>query len=270
MARPQDSVRVRIAPSPTGALHLGLARTALFNWAFARGRGGAFLMRMEDTDRARSTKESELAILEGLHWLGIDWDEGPDVGGEHAPYYQSQRIERHREYAARLLEQGAAYPCFCSTERLTAVREAQQAKKETARYDGLCRDLDPSEARGRCENEPFTVRFRVPEGQTSFVDLVRGEVTFHNVEVDDWVMVRQDGNPTYNFVVVVDDHDQGITHVLRGEDHINNTPKQIQVYKALGFEPPKFGHLPMILGKDRSKLSKRHGAASTTEYRDMG
>jgi len=270
MARPQDKVRVRIAPSPTGALHLGLARTALFNWAYARGRGGAFLMRMEDTDRARSTKESEPAILEGLHWLGIDWDEGPDVGGEHEPYYQSQRIERHREYAARLLEQGVAYPCFCSTERLTAVREEQQAKKETARYDGLCRDLDLEEARGRCETEPFTVRFRVPEGQTSFVDLVRGEVTFQNVEVDDWVMVRQDGNPTYNFVVVCDDADMQITHVLRGEEHLVNTPKQILLYRALDLEPPQFAHLPLMLGKDRKKLSKRDGSVSLTDYRKEG
>lgn len=270
MATPQDDVRVRIAPSPTGALHLGLARTALFNWAYARGRGGTFVLRLEDTDRARSTKESELAILEGLHWLGIDWDEGPDVGGEHAPYHQSQRIERHREYAARLLEQGAAYPCFCSAERLTALREQQQKRKETARYDGLCRDLDAAQARVRCETEPFTVRFRVPEGQTRFVDLVRGEVVFQNVEVDDWVMVRQDGNPTYNFVVVCDDADMRITHVLRGEEHLVNTPKQILLYRALDLEPPRFAHLPLMLGANRKKLSKRDGSVSLTDYRELG
>ena len=266
-----ESVRVRIAPSPTGTVHLGLARTALFNWAYARGRGGAFLLRIEDTDRARSSEQSERAILEGLRWLGIDWDEGPDVSGPCGPYRQSQRHQGHRRYAQRLLEEGHAYACFCAPERLAALRAEQQARRETPRYDGHCRDLDPAEARRRSQaGEPCAVRFRVPAGETRFTDLVRGEVVFDNREVDDWVMLRQDGNPTYNFVVVCDDADMRISHVLRGEEHLVNTPKQLLLYGALGLEPPRFGHLPLLLGKDRKKLSKRDGSVSLDDYRQQG
>jgi len=264
-------LRVRIAPSPTGSVHLGLARTALFNWAYARGRGGTFLLRIEDTDRTRSSKESEAGILEGLRWLGIDWDEGPEVGGPCAPYYQSQRIERHRALAADLVEGGHAYPCFCSSERLEALRAEQAARRETPRYDGRCRDLDSAAARARvAAGEPATVRFRVPAGETRFTDLVRGEVAFDHAEIDDWVMVRADGNPTYNFVVVCDDADMRISHVFRGEEHLVNTPKQILLYRALSAAPPLFGHLPLLLGKDRKKLSKRDGSVSLLDYRDRG
>ncbi len=266
-----QEVRVRIAPSPTGTIHLGLARTALFNWAYARRHGGVFVLRIEDTDRARSTAESERAILDGLRWLGVDWDEGPEVGGPYAPYHQYERIERHRELAAGLLASGAAYRCFCSRERLDELRAAQEARKETPRYDGRCRDLDPAEAARRAEaGEPCTVRFRVPAGSTTIEDLVRGSVTFENTEVDDWIMVRGDGDPTYNFVVVCDDADMRITHVFRGEEHMTNTPKQVLLYAALGLEPPRFGHLPLMLGKDGKKLSKRHGSVSLAQYIDEG
>ncbi len=266
-----ERIRVRIAPSPTGAVHLGLVRTALFNWAFARGHGGAFVLRIEDTDRERSTKASELAILEGLAWLGIDWDEGPDKGGPYAPYYQSERIDRHRAAAERLLGAGKAYRCFCSQERIAELRERQMERKETPRYDRRCRALDLAEAERRAaDGEPYVVRFRVPEGETRFADLVRGDVRFKNEAVDDWVMVRQGGLPTYNFVVVVDDIDMAITHVLRGEEHLVNTPKQVLLYEALGAEPPRFGHLPLLLGQDRKKLSKRSGDTSLDDYRRKG
>ncbi len=263
--------RVRIAPSPTGAVHLGLARTALFNYAFARAQGGKFILRLEDTDRERSTQESEDAILEGLAWLGLEWDEGPKCGGEFGPYRQSERLERHQDMAGHLLGSGHAYPCFCSSARLSELRESQQAAKQTPRYDGHCRDLDPAEAQARAEaGDPFAVRFKVPAGETTFVDLVRGEVTFQNEEVDDWVMVRQSGGPTYNFVVVCDDADMEISHVLRGEEHLVNTPKQILLYQAFGLEAPQFAHLPLLLGAGRKKLSKRDGSVSLSDYRAQG
>lgn len=267
----RDDIRVRIAPSPTGSIHLGLARTTLFNWAFARHHGGTFVLRVEDTDKERSTKESEQAILDGFRWLGVDWDEGPGIGGPYAPYHQSERVARHMEIADGLLEAGHAYRCFCTRERLGEMRAAQEARKETPRYDGLCRSVDPAEAARRAEaGEDFTVRFRVPEGQTTIKDLVRGTVTFQNVEVDDWIMVRQGGNPTYNFVVVCDDADMRISHVFRGEEHLTNTPKQVLLYQALGLEAPRFGHLPLMLGKDGKKLSKRHGDVSLGEYVEAG
>lgn len=266
-----DPLRVRIAPSPTGTVHLGLARTSLFNWALARRHGGTFVLRIEDTDRTRSTAESEAAILEGLSWLGVGWDEGPDVGGPYAPYRQSERLERHHELAGRLVAEGHAYRCFCDAQRLEELRAEQQARKETSRYDGRCRDLDPEEAAGRAAaGEEHTVRFRVPPGETAFTDLVRGEVSFANAEVDDWVMVRRDGHPTYNFSVVCDDADMRISHVLRGEEHLVNTPKQILVHRALGWTPPRFAHLPLMLGKDRKKLSKRDGSVSLEDYRRQG
>ena len=263
--------RVRIAPSPTGAIHLGLARTALFNWAYARGRGGQFILRLEDTDRARSTHESEVAILEGLRWLGLDWDEGPDVGGDHGPYRQSERKQRHLELVGSLMETGHAYPCFCTSEHLSDVRERQQAAKQTPRYDGCCREISSAQAQPRvASGEAFAVRFKVPPGQTAFQDLVRREVVFENGEIDDWVMVRQNGDPTYNFVVVCDDADMEITHVLRGEEHLVNTPKQVLLYQALGVQAPVFAHLPLLLGKGRKKLSKRDGGVSLSDYRAQG
>ena len=268
MTRP---VRVRFAPSPTGKLHIGGARTALFNWAYARRFGGKFLLRIEDTDPERSTKEFEVAILEGLRWLGLDWDEGPDVGGPHAPYHQSHRIERHKQLAQELFAKGHAYRCFCSRERLEKLNEELTARKERLAYDGLCRRLPASETAARvAAGEPYVLRFAVPKGQTRFTDHVRGDVVFDNVEVEDWVMVRSDGNPTYNFVVVCDDVDMEITHVFRGEEHLVNTPKQVLLYQAFGRAIPEFGHLPLMLGTDRKKLSKRTGDTALQDYRDKG
>ncbi len=264
-------IRVRFAPSPTGSLHVGGARTALFNWAYARRYGGRFLLRIEDTDPERSTTAFELAILDGLRWLGLDWDEGPDVGGPHAPYHQSQRIARHRELAGKLAEDGHAYRCFCSRDRIVKLNEQQAARKENQAYDGLCRGISSQESAARAAaGETFTLRFGVPEGTTRFFDHVRGEMVFNNKEVEDWVMVRSDGNPTYNFVVVCDDVDMQITHVLRGEEHLVNTPKQVLLYKAFGVEPPEFGHLPLMLGTDRKKLSKRTGDTALQDYRERG
>ncbi len=264
-------VRVRFAPSPTGRLHIGGARTALFNWAYARRQGGKFLLRIEDTDRERSTQEFERAILEGLRWLGIDWDEGPDIGGPCAPYRQTERIERHRAYAARLLEMGAAYPCFCSSERLETLREGQSARKEKPAYDRKCANLSKAEVEAlRATGVKPVVRFRVPEGTTRFLDHVRGEVSFDNKEVDDWIMVRADGMPIYNFVVVCDDIDMGISHVFRGEEHLVNTPKQVLLYEALGESVPEFGHLPLMLGSDGKKLSKRTGDTALQDYHERG
>lgn len=270
------TVRTRFAPSPTGALHIGGARTALFNWAVARRSGGAFVLRIEDTDPERSKREYEDAILEGFRWLGIDWDEGPDVGGEHGPYRQSERVERHREIANRLLAEGLAYRCFATAEELAELRARQEANKETPRYDGRYRDFDPAEAERRAAaGEPFTIRFKVPgrddtEAATVFDDAIRGTVRFAHAEVEDWIMVRTDGSPTYNFVCVCDDSDMRITHVVRGEEHLVNTPKQILLFRALGLEPPTFAHLPLILGTDGKKMSKRTGDTALEAYREQG
>lgn len=268
MTRP---LRLRFAPSPTGRLHIGGARTALFNWAYARGRGGKFLLRIEDTDRARSTPEHERAILEGLTWLGLDWDEGPEVGGPHGPYRQTERGELYVRRMDELLAAGRAYRCFCSSERLSELRERQTEGKQRIAYDRTCEALEAgaSEARAKA-GEPHVVRFRVPAGETSFVDLVRGAVTFANAEVDDWIMLRSDGSPTYNFVVVCDDADMRISHVVRGEEHLVNTPKQVLLYRALEEEPPEFAHLPLMLGTDGKKLSKRTGDTALEDYRDRG
>jgi nondiscriminating glutamyl-tRNA synthetase len=267
----QKPVRVRFAPSPTGKLHIGGARTALFNWAYARHFGGKFLLRIEDTDPERSTKEHEVQILAGLRWLGLDWDEGPDIGGPHAPYHQSLRIARHKELARVLFDGGKAYRCFCSRERIEQLNAEQVAKKERIAYDGLCRRLARADSDARAKNgESFVLRFAVPSGETRFLDHVRGDVVFDNREVEDWVMVRSDDNPTYNFVVVCDDVDMEITHVFRGEEHLVNTPKQVLLYKALGQEPPEFGHLPLMLGTDRKKLSKRTGDTALQDYIDRG
>jgi len=271
-----STVRTRFAPSPTGALHIGGARTALFNWAVARRAGGAFVLRIEDTDPERSKREYEDAILDGFRWLGIDWDEGPDVGGPHGPYRQSERVERHLAVANELLAKGLAYRCFATSEELAKLREEQEARKQTPRYDGRFRDLDPTEAERRAAaGEPFTIRFKVPgrddaDAATVFDDAIRGTVRFAHAEVEDWIMVRTDGSPTYNFVCVCDDSDMRITHVVRGEEHLVNTPKQILLFQALGLEPPVFAHLPLILGTDGKKMSKRTGDTALEAYREQG
>lgn len=250
-------VRTRFAPSPTGDLHIGGARTALFAWLFARSQGGTFILRIEDTDLERSTQESAHVIIEAMRWLNLDYDEGP--------YYQTQRFDRYREVLQQLVQAKKAYRCYCSKERLEALREEQTAKGQKPRYDGHCRNLTTEKA------EPFVIRFRNPdEGVVTFNDMVRGSITISNTELDDLIIARSDGVPTYNFVVVVDDWDMGITHVIRGDDHINNTPRQINILRALGATPPEYGHVPTILGSDGKRLSKRHGAAGVLEYREAG
>ena len=252
-------VVTRFAPSPTGYLHIGGARTALFNWLFARNRGGKFILRIEDTDQVRSTPEAVAAILTGMRWLGITWDEGP--------FFQMERMELYRKEADRLLREGKAYRCVCTKEELDARREEMKASGGKPRYDGRCRDLSPAATEGK----PHVVRIRTPlSGQTVVRDLLRGDVVFGNAELDDLVLVRTDGSPTYNFVVVVDDASMGITHVLRGDDHLNNTPKQVLLYEALGRPLPAFGHFPLIHGMEGGKLSKRHDDVSVMAYREKG
>ena len=265
-------MRVRFAPSPTGPLHVGNARTALFNWLLARGHDGTFILRIEDTDAERSTKDSEDSILEDLRWLGLDWDEGPDVGGAGGPYRQSERLHLYTSYANELLAAGHAYYCFCPPQKLEADRRAMLAAGRPPRYAGTCRSLSPDEAARRIEaGERAVVRFRIPEHiDVSFPDIVRGEVTFSTDVIGDPVLVRSDGRPAYNFAVVVDDALMEITHVIRGEDHISNTPKQVLLYRALGFSPPRFAHLSLVLGPDHTPLSKRHGATSVAEFRERG
>ncbi len=251
-------VKTRFAPSPTGHLHIGGARTAIFNWLFARGRDGEFALRIEDTDVERSSEEFTKSILESLKWLGLDWDEGP--------IFQSQRLDRYRELAKKLLDEGYAYRCFCTPEELEAMREEARKRKKPFRYPGKCRNLKPP-----YPDRPFSIRFKMPEGgTTSFKDEIHGVLTFDNSQLDDFIIVRSNGLPTYNFAVVVDDGDMGITHVIRGDDHINNTPKQIHLFRALGYPVPVFAHVPMILGQDRKRLSKRHGAVSIDAYRREG
>ena len=252
------TVRTRFAPSPTGLLHIGGVRTALFCWLYARRHGGVFILRVEDTDRERSTPEAVQVILDGMKWLGLDADEGP--------FYQTERYPRYREVIRQWLEQGKAYHCWCSREELEEMRNAQLARKEKPRYDGRCRA-------GRAPREGVTpvVRFRNPtEGTVVVADAVHGDVVFRNAELDDLIIERSDGNPTYNFCVVVDDFDMQVTHVIRGDDHLNNTPRQMNMLRAMGVEPPVYAHLPMILGPDGTKLSKRHGAVSVLAYREAG
>lgn len=267
-----SEVRVRFAPSPTGYLHIGGARTALFNWLFAHKMGGKLILRIEDTDTERLKEDSVSQILTSLKWLGINWDEGPEVGGGCGPYYQSERLPIYKKYAEQLLEQGKAYYCFCSSADLEAQREKQRAAKQPFRYARTCRDLPVEEAKARAAaGEPYSVRVKIPvEGAITVHDLIHGDVTFNMDQFDDFVIVKSNGMPTYNFAVVVDDHLMGMTHVLRAEEHLSNTPKQLLIYEALGWEPPKFGHMPMILAPDRSKLSKRHGATSVEEFRSQG
>lgn len=253
-----EKVRVRFAPSPTGYLHIGGARTALFNWLYARHNSGTFILRIEDTDRERSTDDYIDAIIQGMQWLGLDWDEGP--------FRQTDRFDVYKRYVDRLLQEGKAYYCYCSPEELEAGRKEAMKQGRALKYSGKCREL----------KEPVpgvdpVVRFRMPQqGNTYVDDLIKGNVVFENEQLDDLIILRSDGTPTYNLTVVVDDVDMGITHVIRGDDHLNNTPRQVQLYNALGYAVPKFAHLPMILGSDKARLSKRHGATSVMAYYDMG
>ncbi len=294
------SIRVRFAPSPTGYLHLGGARTALFNWLFARKKHGKFILRIEDTDEVRSTDEAVLAIIRGLRWLGMDWDEGPKIIvrprpplpplteeapesrerlrevieelGEHKPYFQMQRLKLYKKYAEKLVQSGKAYRCYCLPEELEEMRKKALQEKRPPKYDGRCRNLTAKdEKRYIEEGRKPVVRFKTPqEGVTEFEDIVKRKVTFQNNLLDDFVMLKSSGSPTYNFAVVVDDHEMEITHVIRGDDHISNTPRQILLYEALGWEKPQFAHVPMILGSDGARLSKRHGATSLEYYENEG
>jgi glutamyl-tRNA synthetase len=260
-----DKPRVRFAPSPTGYLHIGGARTALFNWLWARRHGGTFILRVEDTDQGRSTKEAEAAIFEGLRWLGLDWDEGPEVGGPHGPYFQMERLDLYESYAERLISEGKAYACYCTREELEAGRKRAEAEKRHYRYPGTCREKPFDKSR------PHVVRFRVPEhGATSWDDLVKGHISTPHDTLQDEVILRSDRVPLYNFGAVVDDLTMKVNLVGRGDDHVNNTARQILMYRALGYPVPTFAHFPMILGADKTRLSKRHGATSVTAYRDMG
>ncbi|MGA2284712.1 MAG: glutamate--tRNA ligase, partial [Dehalococcoidia bacterium] len=266
------TVRVRFAPSPTGIPHVGNIRTALFNWLFARHEGGGFVLRIEDTDQTRLVSEALDAIVASLRWLGLDWDEGPEVGGPHGPYFQSQRLERYHRAADELIAKDAAYRCYCSPERLEQVRAEQTRRKEPPRYDRRCRFLSDAE----CAQEEATgikpvVRFKTPlSGRTEFDDVVRGHVAFENETLDDFVLLKSDGFPTYHLANVVDDHVMEISHVLRADEWLPSTPRHLLLYAALGYAPPVFAHLPMILGPDRAKLSKRHGAVSLLEYKRQG
>jgi len=290
------SVRVRFAPSPTGYLHLGGARTALFNWLFARKKGGKFILRIEDTDEVRSRDEAVQAIIHGLRWLGMDWDEGPDyvefptVGileplkkpegrkleiqekGRYGPYFQMKRLKLYEKYAKKLVQDGKAYRCYCLLEELEEMRKKALEEKRPPKYNGRCRNLTAKDEKRYIEEErKYVVRFKTPEvGVTEFEDVVRGKVSFENSLLDDFVILKSRGSPTYNFAVTVDDHEMEITHVIRGDDHISNTPRQILLYEALGWEKPIFAHIPMILGADGSRLSKRHGATSLNYYKEEG
>ncbi|MBM4395237.1 MAG: glutamate--tRNA ligase [Deltaproteobacteria bacterium] len=268
-----DNVRVRIAPSPTGDPHVGTAYVGLVNHAFARQNGGAFILRIEDTDRERSTRESENAIYEALRWVGLEWDEGPDVGGPHGPYRQSERAEIYREHVARLVEKGAAYPCFCTARRLEELRQRRRAEKaQITGYDGLCRSIPREDARARmAAGEPHVIRLAMPIGGTTTVhDRLRGTVEFDNGQMDDQVLLKSDGFPTYHLANVVDDRLMGITHVIRAEEWITSTPKHVVLYGAFGWTPPEFVHLPLLRNKDKSKISKRKNPVSLLYYRQIG
>jgi glutamyl-tRNA synthetase len=267
-----DSIRVRFAPSPTGTPHVGNIRTALFNWLFARHHGGKFIVRIEDTDVARKVEGAEQEILDSLTWLGIDWDEGPGVGGEYGPYFQSQRLKLYRDAAELLLKQGHAYKCYCSPERLDEMRKEQQRRKVPPGYDRRCRELGDKERAGfESRGIVPVVRFKIPlERKIVFEDLIRGEVTFEASTIDDFVILKSDGYPTYHLASVVDDTHMKISHVLRADEWLSSTPRHVLLYEVLGYQPPKFAHLPMILGSDRSKLSKRHGATSLFAYKEQG
>ena len=265
-------LKVRFAPSPTGPFHIGGARSALFNWLVARHAGGTFLVRIEDTDLKRSTKESEENIKESLKWLGMNWDEGIDVGGPNGPYRQTERLDIYKKEVQRLLDEGKAYYCYCSAEELEESRQAQLKEGKTPVYDEHCRHLTEEEvAKYKAEGRKPVIRLKVrKEGVFAFDDMVRGHVEFQAAGVGDFIIVKSDGIPVYNFAVVIDDALMGVTHVIRAEEHLSNTPRQLALYEALGYEVPKFGHISLILGEDHKKMSKRHGATSVTEYRNMG
>ncbi|NLO89042.1 MAG: glutamate--tRNA ligase [Clostridia bacterium] len=265
-------IRVRFAPSPTGPLHIGGARSALFNFLLARKYGGSVILRIEDTDLERSSRESEKDIMDSLRWLGLSWDEGPDIGGPYGPYRQMERLDIYKKYVEKLFEKGYAYHCYCTEEELEQQRQELLAKGEMPRYTGVCYGLSEEERRKREEEgRKPVVRFRVPQDRIIEInDLVRGKVSFESSGIGDFIIVKSDGVPTYNFAVVVDDHEMGITHVIRAEEHLSNTPRQVLLYEALGLTPPEFAHISLILGKDRSKMSKRHGATSINQYRREG
>src|ERR1035441_5982676 len=266
-----SKVRVRFAPSPTGYVHVGNARTALFNWLFARHHGGVFALRIEDTDVERSKEEYEKQLLEDLLWFGLDWDEGPDKGGPYGPYRQSERRGLFSEDAAELIAQGDAYYCFCSAEQLEAERQEELKAGRQPRYSGRCRKLDAEEAaRRKTAGEPAAVRLKILESSFFWNDLVHGPTVFSCEVIGDPILVRSEGNPAYNYAVVIDDHLMEIGHVISGDAHISNTPRQLALYRALGWEPPTFAHLSTILGSDRTRLSKRHGATSMESFREMG
>jgi nondiscriminating glutamyl-tRNA synthetase len=267
----EKKVRVRFAPSPTGQLHVGNARTALFNWLFARQRGGIHVLRIEDTDVERSEERYETQLLEDLKWLGIDWDEGPDVGGPYGPYRQSDRLNLYQATAELLVQERKAYYCFCTAEELERERELALKEGRQPIYSGRCRELDWAEVqRRRNALQPAAIRLKIPEHPIKFHDIVRGEVEFPSEAVSDPIILRSNGIPVYNYVVVIDDAEMKITHVIRGDDHLSNTPKQVALYEALGLPVPQFAHLSTILGPDRERLSKRHGATSIANFRDMG
>ncbi len=264
-----SETRVRFAPSPTGHLHIGSVRTAVYNWLLARQKKGTFVLRIEDTDRERSTEESVQAILESMRWLGLDWDEGPEVEGPNGPYFQTQRFDIYREYIDKMLAEGKAYRCYATAEELTTLREQARERGETFKYDRRWRDKGPDDWP---EDKPYSVRFKAPlDGEVVVEDLIKGRVVFDVAQhIDDFIIMRSDGTPTYNFTVVVDDVTMNITDVIRGDDHLNNTPKQLLLYEALDFPVPRFAHMPLTLGQDKTRLSKRHGATSVMAYREMG
>jgi nondiscriminating glutamyl-tRNA synthetase len=266
-----SKIRVRFAPSPTGQLHVGNARTALFNWLFARHHDGAFVLRIEDTDVERSEARFETQLLEDLHWLGLDWDEGPDKPGARGPYRQSERLDLYKKYSTQLIDAGRAYFCFCTPEELEADRKAALAEGRQPRYSGRCRKRPREEAaRKVAEGVPAAIRLKILEGEFSWRDLVHGATSFSSDVIGDPILVRSDGHPAYNYAVVIDDHLMETTHVIRGDDHISNTPRQLATYNALGWRPPEFAHLSTILGPDRTRLSKRHGATSLENFREIG
>jgi glutamyl-tRNA synthetase len=266
-----DKPRLRFAPSPTGYLHVGGARTALFNWLYARRHGGTFVLRIEDTDVERSSADMVSGILDGLRWLGLDWDEGPEAGGDYGPYFQSRRLDRHRALAGALVASGHAYRCYCSPDRLKEERQRAEAAGGGWLYDRRCLSLTPEQISDyQAAGAAPAIRFRVPEGDTRFADLVHGPIAFDRAHIEDFVILRSDGQPTYHLSVVADDVEMRITHVVRGDDHISNTPKHVMLFEALGSPVPQFAHVPLILGPDKKRLSKRHGATSVTEYERRG
>jgi glutamyl-tRNA synthetase len=267
-----DKVRVRFAPSPTGHLHVGGARTALFNWLFARNSGGTFILRIEDTDRERSTEESYRGIIDSMRWLRLDWDEGPEAGGDYGPYFQSERREIYRARARELVEAGRAYACFCTQQELAERKEAMRKSGRDPKYDGKCRELPPETVAQYMSREmPHVIRLKTAgDGEIAFDDLVHGRIAVPAGRIDDFIIMKSDGFPTYNFAAAVDDERMRISHIIRGDDHMSNTPRQVLIYRAFGVEPPRFAHVPLIMGPDKARLSKRHGSTSVAQFRDEG